>query len=87
MQGCTISTCYNFHVTGCRRCLQKFSSPTDTYLYDKSLKDGLLPDSWKEATVIAIHKKGVLEETPVTTDQWFVRCYRSYDKEPYAISF
>jgi len=58
IQGCTISTCYNFHVIGYRHCLGKFSSPTDTYLYDKSLKDGLLSDSWKEATVVAIHKKG-----------------------------
>jgi len=68
MQDCTISTCYNFHVTGCRHCLGKFSSLTDTYLYEKLLKDGLLPDFWKEANVVAIHKK-VLEETPVTTDQ------------------
>jgi len=29
-----------------------------TLIYDKSLKDGLLPDSWKKATVVAIHKKG-----------------------------
>ena len=29
-----------------------------TLIYDKSLKDGILPDCWKEATVVAIHKKG-----------------------------
>ena len=29
-----------------------------TLIYDKSLKEGILPDSWKEATVVAIHKKG-----------------------------
>ena len=27
-------------------------------IYDKSLKDDILPDCWKEATVVAIHKKG-----------------------------
>ena len=29
-----------------------------TLIYDKSLKDGILPDCWKKATVVAIHKKG-----------------------------
>ena len=29
-----------------------------TLIYDKSLKDGILLDCWKEATVVAIHKKG-----------------------------
>ena len=30
-----------------------------TLIYDKFLKDGILPDFWKEATtVVAIHKKG-----------------------------
>ena len=27
-------------------------------IYDKSLKEGILPNSWKEATVVAIRKKG-----------------------------
>ena len=27
-------------------------------IFEKSLKDGILPNCWKEATVIAIHKKG-----------------------------
>ena len=29
-----------------------------TLIYDKSLKDGILPDCWKNATVVAIQKKG-----------------------------
>ena len=29
-----------------------------TLIYDKSLKNGILPDCWKKATVVAIHKKG-----------------------------
>ena len=29
-----------------------------TLLYNKSLKQEILPDTWKEAIVVAIHKKG-----------------------------
>jgi len=29
-------------------------------LFAKSLQDGVLPNSWKDATITAIHKKGSL---------------------------
>ena len=34
-----------------------------TFLYNKSLKQGILLGAWKEATVIVIHKKGSKQQT------------------------
>ena len=32
-----------------------------TLIYNKSLKDGILPDCWRKATIVAIHKNGQSE--------------------------